>query len=225
MVKKHIHSFLIILAITLLPCAVMAETPEPGQSTDGLRLVKKTHHGELRVNSNADWSRFTQIRLDKATVEFMKNWAHNQKYRMGNRPTEENMERIKLDLSELLDEVFRQELTADSGFTMSGTSGENVMRITPRILNLNINAPDRMRNHIGYSLADSKGSMTLELDIHDSVSGTLLARMVESRVDPQQGYMEWANSGTNRRAARFMFIRWAGKLDDLLEEARLSPED
>ncbi len=225
MAKKHIHSFLIIMAMTLWPCVVMAKTPEPEQSTDGLRLVKKTHQGESRVNTNTDWSGFTQIRLERATVEFRKNWARDQKSRMGNRPTEENMERIKSDLSELLDEVFRQELTADDSFVMSDASGENVIRITPRIVNLNINAPDRMRNHIGYSLADSKGSMTLELDIHDSVNGTLLAQMVDSRVDPQHGYMEWANSGTNRRAARFMFIRWAGKLDDLLEEARLSPED
>ena len=225
MVKKHFHSFLIIMAITLLSCAVMAKTPEPEQSTDGLRLVKKGPHGELRVKTNTDWNRFTQIRLERATVDFSKNWARNQKTRVGNRPTEENMERIKSDLSELLDEVFRQELTADDGFTMSDTRGENVMRITPRIVNLNINAPDRMRDYIGYSLADSKGSMTLELDITDSVNGTLLAQMVDSREDPQHGYMEWANSGTNRRAARFMFIRWAGKLDDLLEEVRLSPED
>ncbi len=225
MAKKHFHSFLIIMAITLLSCAVMAASPEPGQSTDGLRLVKKDPHAELRVNTNEDWSRFTQIRLERATVEFSKNWARNQKNRAGNWPTEENMERIKSDLSELLDEVFRQELTAENGFTMSDTRGENVMRITPRIVDLNINAPDRMRDYIGYSLADSKGSMTLELDIHDSVNGTLLAQMVDSREDPQHGYMEWANSGTNRRAARFMFIRWAGKLDDLLEEARLSPED
>jgi hypothetical protein len=213
------------MAITLLPCAVMAKNPEPGQSTDDLRLVKKSRHGELRVATNANWNSFTHIKLERATVEFSKNWARNQKNRMGNRPTEENMERIKSDLSELLDEVFRQELSADDGFTMSDGSGENVMRITPRIVDLNINAPDRMRDYIGYSLADSKGSMTLELDIHDSVNGTLLAQMVDSREDPQHGYMEWANSGTNRRAARFMFIRWAGKLYDLLEEARLSPEN
>ena len=135
------------------------------------------------------------------------------------------MGRIKSDLSELLDEVFREELVTNDDFTMCDTSGENVMRITPRITNLNIYAPDRMRDYIGSSFADSKGSMTLELEIVDSVSGTLLARMVDSREDPQKGYMEWATSGTNRRAARFMFIRWADKLRDLLIEARLPPED
>jgi len=97
------------------------------------------------------------------------------------------------------------------------------MRITPRITNLNIYAPDRMRDHIGSSFADSKGNMTLELEIYDSVSGTLLARMVDSQEDRQKGYMEWATSGTNRRAARFMFIRWADKLREWLINARTSP--
>ena len=225
MAKQLFQSFLIIVAIALLPCAVIAKATVSEQATDDLPLVKKDRHGELRLKANADWNRFTHIRLEKATVEFRKHWARDQKNRMGNRPTEENMERIKSNLSELLDEVFRRELTADGRFTMSDNSGENVMRITPRIVDLNINAPDRMRDHIGYSLADSKGSMTLELDIHDSVNDTLLAQMVDSREDPQHGYMEWANSGTNRRAARFMFIRWAGKLNDLLQEVRLPPQD
>ena len=225
MMKKLLFSFLIILTTSPLSCVAMAESSAPEQSADGLELVKKNLHGEFYLDTGADWNRFTGIQLDKATVEFRKHWARDQKNRNGNRPTQENMGRIKSDLSELLDEVFRGELSTNDGFTMSEVSGENVMRITPRITNLNIYAPDRMRDHIGSSFADSKGSMTLELEIYDSVSGTLLARMVDSREDPQKGYMEWTISGTNRRAARFMFIRWADKLRDFLIEARLPPLD
>ena len=225
MMKHLFLSFLIILTTSPLSCVVMAESSAPEQSTDGLELVKKTLHGEFYLGTGADWNRLTGIQLEKATVEFRKHWARDQKNRNGNRPTEENMGRIKSDLSELLDEVFREELSTNDGFTMSDVSGENVMRITPRITNLNIYAPDRMRDHIGSSFTDSNGSMTLELEVYDSVSGTLLARMVDSREDPQKGYIEWTTSVTNRRAARFMFIRWADKLRDLLIEARFPPGD
>ena len=203
----------------------MAKDSEPGQSTHGLELVKKTWRGELYMDTSADWSKFTKIQLEKATVQFRKNWVRDQKHRSGNLPTEENMGRIKSDLSELLDEVLRQELTTDGVYTMSETHGENVMRITPKIIDLNINAPDRMRDHIGSSFADSKGSMTLELEIHDSVSGNLLARMIDSQEDPQKGYLEWATTGTNLRAARFMFIRWAKKLHGWLTEVRVTSPD
>ena len=225
MMKHLFFSFLIFLVISPLSCVVMAEISAPEKSTDDLELVKKNLHGEFHLDTKADWNRFTGIQLEKATVEFRKHWARDQKYRSGNRPTEKNMGRIKSDLSELLDNVFREELSKNDGFTMSDVSGENVMRITPRITNLNIYAPDRMRDHIGSSYTDSNGSMTLELEIYDSVTGTLLARMVDSREDPQKGYIEWTTSVTNKRAARFMFIRWADKLRDLLIEARFPPED
>ena len=225
MMKNLLFSFLIILTISPLSCVAVAESSAPEQSMDNLELVKKTLHGEFHLDTGADWNRLTGIQLEKATVEFRKHWARDQRNRNGNRPTEENMGRIKSDLSELLGEVFREELSTNDGFTMSDVSGENVMRITPRITNLNIYAPDRMRDHIGSSFTDSNGSMTLELEVYDSVSGTLLARMVDSREDPQKGYIEWTTSVTNRRAARFMFIRWADKLRDLLIEARFPPED
>jgi len=225
MMKILFYSFLVLVATSPLSYVLMAGSSAPEQSTDGLELVEKTLHGQFYLNTRADWSRFTGVQLEKATVEFRKHWARDQKYRNGNRPTEENMGRIKSDLSELLDEIFRQELSKNNGFLMSDVSGENVMRITPRITNLNIYAPDRMRDHIGSSFADSKGSMTLELEIYDSVSGTPLARMTDNREDPQKGYMEWTTSGTNRRAARFMFIRWANKLNDVLMGAGIPIRD
>lgn len=225
MIKISFSYVLTMLAIVLMSNAALAKDLEPGQSVDGLKLVKKTIHGELLVNTSVDWNRFTEIQLERATVEFRKHWARDQKNRSGNRPTEKNMGRIKSDLSELLDEVFRDELPKNNAFTMSDKSGENVMRITPGITNLDIYAPDRMRNHIGSSFADSKGSMTLEIEIHDSVNGTLLARMIDSRSDPQKNYLEWATTGTNLRAARFMFIRWAIKLREWLIEAGAADQD
>jgi len=219
MIKNFLGFHLLTLAVFLLPCTLMAGDSEPQQPVDGLELVKKTTHGEFYLNTAVNWSRFTLIQLEKATVEFRKHWARDQKSRSGNRPTEKNMERIKSDLSGLLDEVFREELPKDDVFSMSDTGGENVMRIVPSITELNIYAPDRMRDHIGSSYADSKGSMTLELEIYDSVSGTLIARMTDNREDPQKGYFEWTTSVTNRRAARFMFIRWADKLRKWLVDA------
>ena len=220
MFNKHLRQVLITLTLVWAPVMVVADTPAtPVETLDQLQLIKKTSRGELRMATGADWNRYGKIELQKATVTFRKNWARDQKRRNGNRPTEENMQRIKTDLSDLLDEVFRQELTRNGDFEMTETGGEDVMRITPKIVNLNIVAPDRMRDHIGSSFADSKGSMTLEFEVYDSLSGTLLARMTDRREDPQKGYMEWTVSGTNRRAARLMFVRWAKKLRSLLIEA------
>lgn len=220
MKREFLSPFLISLILFLLTGPVLAKEPEPEQTTDGLELVTKKWRTEFYLDTSKDWSSFTMIQLEKATVEFRKHWVRDQKNRNNNRPTEKSISRIKSDLSELLDEVFRKELTADDTFVMSETVGEKVIRITPRIVDLDINAPDRMRDYIGYSLTDSKGHMTLELDIHDSVSGKLLARMIDTREDPQKGYFEWTTSGDNRRAARYIMIRWASDLREWLIEAR-----
>jgi hypothetical protein len=225
MIRKHLYNFLIASTFCLLSVSVPANTGEAAQDRDQLQLIKKSSHGELRMDSGADWGRYSGIELQRATVSFRKHWARDQRNRSGNRPTEESMQRIKTSLSDLLDEVFKRELSVKDGFAMSNSGGTNVLRITPRIVNLDVVAPDRMRDHIGYSLADSKGSMTLELEISDSVNGSLLAHMTDNRSDPQRGYYEWTTTGTNLRAARFMFIRWAKKLRKLLVEAGAPVQD
>lgn len=222
--KKTFCALLISLSISLTACVAPSGESASAQATDSLPLVKKDMHGEWRLDSSANWNGYTAILLERATVEFTKNWARDQTDH-GNRPTEENMGRIKTEVSELLDEVFRRELPKKNVFTISDTPAEDVLRITPKIVDLNIYAPDRMRDHIGYALTDSKGSMTLEIEIHDSVSGVLLAKMTDNREDPHMGYFEWTTSGTNLQAARNMFVRWASKLHKRLIAARTPAKD
>ena len=217
--RKLLCSFLITLAISLPSSLVMAKDQALEESSDGLELVTKKWRTKFYLDTDTDWSNFTKFQLEEATVEFRKHWVRDQKFRSHNRPTEKGLNRIKSDLSELLDEVFRQELTTNDAFVMSKTGGENVMRITPKIVDLDIIAPDRMRDYIGYTMTDSKGRMTLELDIHDSVSGKLLARMIDAREDPQQDYWERTTSIDNKRAARFIMIRWSSDLREWLTEA------
>ena len=220
MMRKLLCSFLITLAISLPSSPVVAEDKALEESSDCLELVTKKWRTKFYMDTGTDWSSFTRVQLEKATVEFRKHWVRDQKYRSHNRPTEKNLNRIKSDLSELLDEVFRQELTANDAFVMSENGGENVMRITPRIVELDIIAPDRMRDYIGYSITDSMGRMTLELEIHDALSGKLLARMIDTREDPQHGYWERTTSIDNKRAARFILIRWSTDLREWLLKAR-----
>lgn len=215
MVKQFIVSALLILSLS-----VQAGTDSAEISGSNLEIVEQGRGGEILADSSVDWNRYSKVQLERATVEFRKNWVRDQRQRYGNVIQEKDEQRIKSGLADLLDEVLSQELTEEGVYSMSGESGPDVMRFTPRIVKLDIVAPDRVRNHIGYSLTDSQGSMTLELEIHDSVSGALLATTRHHQVDPYKGYMEWTTSGTNRRSARLMLLRWASGLCERLNEAR-----
>lgn len=215
---------LLVFAITTLSPALNAGDKQRELSADGTEWIKKTWHGEWKMDSRVDWRRFDKIQLERATVAFRKHWARDQRNRSGNRPTEKSIERIKSSLSEQLNEVFIRELTKDDAFTMTDNNGAAVLRITPKIVDLNVLAPDRMRNHIGYSLTDSKGNMTLELEIHDSQSGALLASVHQFAEDRQKGWLEWTTQGTNKRAAGFILDRWASDLREWLIEAATRSE-
>ena len=187
LLNKYICPLILALVFYPLSTMVMAENPAAESTGESQDWVKKTYRGEWRMNPDVDWNKYSKIQLDQATVEFRKHWARDQRNRSGNRPTKTGMERIKSELSEQLNGIFTEELTKNDTYALSDESGEDVMRITPKIVDLDVIAPDRMRDYIGYSMTDSQGSMTLELEIHDSVSGALLASARENREDPQRG--------------------------------------
>jgi hypothetical protein len=117
-------------------------------------------------------------------------------------------------MAELLDKVLRTELSAEDSFEFTDQDGQGVLIFSPRIVDLDIVAPDRVRDNIAHDLTDSQGYMTLELDIHDSLSGDLLLSSDRYEEDPYKGYMEWTTSPTNKRAARLMMLRWIGWMED-----------
>jgi hypothetical protein len=216
----HSYGKFILFASLVLSLSVAADTdPREPQDTD-LDIIEQSRYGEILVAPGIDWSTYSKVQLEKATVAFRENWARDLKRHSDLVIRERDEERIKSGLVSLLDEVLTQELFLKEDFTMTDESGADVMRITPRIVDLDIYAPDRVRNYIGGALADSKGRMTLELEIHDSVSGELLATSWQYQEDPYDGYMEQANSVTNRQAFRLMLLRWATWLREWLKTPR-----
>jgi hypothetical protein len=190
-------------------------------SMDGLELVDKSRRGELYADPDANWGTYTKIQLDPATVAFRKNWQRDQNRVQPFKVKPEDMERIKSELSELFGEVFAEELTTKGGYIMASESGDDVLRITPQIVDLDVYAPDT-RNSAGiqHSYTESAGRMTIKLDMYDSVTGDLIARASDRQEAPRRGYMQWTTSVTNRAEAKRMLERWARELREFLDDAR-----
>ena len=123
MIYKYFHIVLITIALSILSPGLVSGESRADSSDSGLEVVKTTRHGEVLARPDTNWSAYTHIQIEKATVTFRKNWARDQKNRNGNRPTAEGMDRIKMELSELLDEVFKQELTQDNAFAAVDSGG------------------------------------------------------------------------------------------------------
>ena len=207
-------------ALLMLPMAVSANDDPLEPDSAGLEVVVQGRHSEILASSEAQWSDYNAVRLDRATIEFRKNWKRDQRNRSRITIREKDEKRIKDGLADLFETVFTGELTRKGGYVMTGENGPGVLHITPRIVDLDVVAPDRARNYIGGALTDSQGRMTVELDIRDSSSGVLLASTRHYLEDWYKGYMEWTTSVTNNRAFRLMLERWADDIVDWLEAER-----
>lgn len=208
-----------IMASVIAPA--MAKDDPPEVSIEGLELVDKDRRGEIYADPDIDWSLYTQTMLDPATVAFRRHWQRDQNRSYAFKIRAKDMERIKTEMSELFDEVFTKELGESGGYTITDQAGDNVMRIKPAIVDLDVYAPDTL-NSPGRTtqFTESAGRMTLKLEIYDSVTGDLIAAASDRREAPRRGYMQWTTSVTNRAEAQRMLQRWAQDLVKRLDEAR-----
>lgn len=219
----RIISLVSMLAALALAGAVRAQDPAPAATYEDLQLVDQDRRGEIYADPRVDWSVYTEVLLDPATVAFRKNWERDQNRDQPFKIRASDMERIKSELSELFGDVFTKELTEKGGYVMATEPGETVLRITPAIIDLDVYAPDsRSQPGITVSYTNQAGRMTLKLELYDSVTGDLIATARDRQQAPYRGYMEWTNSVTNRRDARLMLERWAKELRKRLDQARKS---
>jgi uncharacterized protein DUF3313 len=215
-----------ILAILLL-AAVFAgisslsvvSKDAPEISFDGLHLHPESKIALAYVKPNADFSVYEEFLMLDAYVAFKKNWQRDTKV-AGRRVSNKDMERIKAEAAELLHESFEKELDEVGGYRFVAEAGDKVMILRPALIDLEITAPDipvagRVTNYVA-----SAGAATLFLELYDSVSGEILARLVDRRSMQDYGSARWANSVTNRADAARMFRRWATLLRQGMDEQR-----
>jgi len=187
-------------------------------------MVEQDRLGEIQVPEGVDWAAYTKVLLAPATVEFRENWARDQRQLHNTSIREQDEERIKSYLSETLDELLFRELTEEN-YAVTSESVKGAALFRPRIVDLDIYSPDRAKDYIGFSMVDSKGSMKIELEVFDPVSGKLLLTSWRDLHDPKDGALDLADSAGNQRAFYLMMQRWTKWLLDGLEKAGTSPPD
>ena len=215
-------STFLIFVMAAAPAAALAEPDPPEMSLEGLKLIEKDRRGELYADPDIDWSVYDKIQLDTATVAFRKRWQRDQNRYQTFKVKASDMEKIKSSLSEVFDEVFTEELSKDGGYEIVDEVADNVMRITPQIVDLDVYAPDTATPGINRSFTESAGKMTLKLEIYDSVTGALIVAASDRRESPRRGYVQWTTSVSNNADARRMLRHWAVGLRERLDKARSS---
>jgi hypothetical protein len=196
--------------------ALAANSPE----LEGLIEVKPKRMDAAWLLPGVDFRQYSAVLIDEPEVAFDKDWMRNmnETRSLSRRVSQEDAEQIAAATRSGLVEVFQDEFRK-AGYTIATAPGSDVLRLSPAIVRLYINAPDVMEPGRSRTYTIDAGEATLVLGARDSVSGALLGMAVDRREARGTGFVSWTNSVSNRSDFRRLFRQWAQicikGLDDL----------
>ena len=202
-----------------------AELPEV--DSEGLHLVKDRKVAAAYAVPGADLSQYSKVMMLNCFVDFEKDWQKDynlSQIGLDGRVNDKDAEKIKKRLSEEFNRIFAIVLP-QKGFPVVDEAGPDVLLLRPALINVDVTAPDVLRASMSNTYIRSAGSMTLYMEMYDSSSSTLIARVVDTLIDDDM-YGQAANRVTNKRAADNILRHWAGLLADHLGQVtQISAED
>jgi len=194
----------------------------PDVTVDGLHRVPDSKLAIVYAEPGADLAPYKRVQLLDAYVAFKKNWERDQRTKSASsfRVTSKDVENIKNNLATEFQTVFKEALE-EAGYEVTDESGEDIMIVRPAIINLDVNAPDTPHAGRTNTYTSSAGEMTLYIELYDSITGDIIAKALDRKIDrANAGFYTWTNSVTNRAAAMRILKGWAKILVDALNEAK-----
>ncbi|MGB5689566.1 MAG: DUF3313 family protein [Woeseiaceae bacterium] len=187
----------------------------PQATPEGLKLSKQTKHRVVYLADDVDFSAYNKVLIVDCAVAFAKNWQrdYNRSERDLSRQVRDNdVTRIKEGLAAEFRKVFTQTMT-DNGIEVVTEPASDVVILRPAIVNLVVNAPDLNSPGMTRTYTSDAGQMTLYLELYDSVSGAMLAKVMDAqgagRTSPMMSY---SSRATNIQAADRVLRGWATEL-------------
>jgi hypothetical protein len=215
------------LAAATLPATAPAALAAPmPPNWDGLVQVRSKRMRYVYLLPGADFRTYHKVMLDPTEIAFRKNWQRdfNRTTReLSGRVTDAQVKKVIDEGGQAAGAIFAKAY-AEGGYPVVGAAGPDVLRIRTAIINLSVNAPDRMTAGRSRSFAGEAGYATLVIEARDSMTGALLGRAVDPRVAGDNTVAMMRNSVTNRGDFRMLGLQWAkAGVNGLNELKRLSP--
>ncbi len=174
----------VVCCVALLQAAFAAAAATPS-ATDGYSLLRKLD--EVYVAPDAQLASYRAVMLDAPKISLDRGWLKNiNSTRQPSRwVTARDAQKIVDDLSASMAVTFADVFRA-KGYEIATTPGPGVLRLSPTVVDLYINAPDvHAPNDRKVVSGESAGDARLVLEARDAATGAVVARIVD-RADAHQ---------------------------------------
>jgi len=203
----------------LYATAAGAKEQPPQVSPDGLHLQKSTRESLVYVRPGATFSQYNRVAILDCFVEFEKDWQrdyNSSRVGLEGRLSDQDVERMKSRLAAEFKQVFTDELQNKGGYQVVDSAAPDVLVLRPALVNVEVSAPDIMTAGTSATVVRSAGQMTLYLELWDSATNTILARVMDAEADPDT-FARLATSVSNKAAADRILRAWAERLRKYLD--------
>ena len=214
-----LKAYLVVIMAALGGATALAapyETTAPA-SYDGLVAVQTRNLDKLYVRPNADVARYQAVMIDPVTVEFSKDWnrsVNDPRYTTRIRP--EDAQRIADQTTGSVGDILAAALT-QRGYQIVTAPGPGVLRLSPHVTDLYVNAPDVFPPGVTRSFARDAGEATVTLEARDATNGTLVAVISDHATAQDMLRLSRATDVSNAFWFEGMFKRFAANGVDVLK--------
>jgi len=214
----------LVFSLVWIPLVILAGCATPSTTADGLVSASSGKFDELYFRPNADLSAYRRVLIEPVPVKFSSDFLsgkHGLNYLLAQPmygPYQEP-EALAEDMSGLMQASLADAFRA-ANYEVVGAAAPDVLRISVRIDELFINAPDRLSSSVRVTFNRDTGQAILSLEATDAASGTVLARIVHRPIVREVSRFNLADDTTNRFWLETAFRRWAANVTTELRASR-----
>ena len=219
---RHCCALVLAAAVMIGASVAAAEAGRDAGSANLEVLVKakSKRFDALYLLPGADFRGYTKVMLDPAPVAFAEDWSRgiNQTMDLMRRTTTEEAAQIAEQASTGFGGVFAS-VFRNAGYEVVTAPGADVLRLSPRVVNFFITAPENLTTSPRTRVyASDAGEATLVLEFHDSTTGALLGRAVDRSTAGDRGNFgdrarlrirNRISTVSNRADFEVLFATWA----------------
>ena len=196
---------------------------------EGLVKVPSKRLAAVYLLPGVDFRTYTKIMIDAAQVSFQKDWIKEMNRSRGvasRRIDEKDAEEIAGAMRSGFQDIFVAAFKA-KGYEVVTTPAPDVLRLSPEVVNVYLNAPDPMRPGVARTYTVEAGEATLVLAARDSTTGALVGVAIDRSSTRGFRRPTFTTNASNRGEFEDLFRHWADVcvkgLEQLKEKAVPGP--
>lgn len=175
---------LAVISAALLGVGAALAQPQPASPRIGDELVRwiTQTFDEAYVKPDANLASYRKVIIDQPQVAFQKDWLKtiNRTRDVSRWLTPGDQQKYAEDMSAGMGQAFADVFKA-KGYEVVTAPGPGVLRVTPGVTDLFLNAPDVQSSNLTRTFNRETADATLVVDARDAVTGTVLAHFVDRR--------------------------------------------